>query len=254
MIYIAFIIFTLAVLFFVFYQWQYFMIFSPLYYREEDLCKECTLLSISSDDGIELEGVLYEPEKPLNTLLIFVGRSHDAVGLINRFAELYPKTRIITFNYRSYGESKGIADEKNLFSDGLIVAQLLAKNYGDFYLLGFSIGSSVAAYVASKVDVKALFLVGAFDSITTLAKIKYKIDFSYLLRYKFNTKEFVKNVKAPTYLFVSKADEIAYVESARELKKNIKNLHYYKEFENLSHKELLWDSEVVATIKKGMEL
>ena len=228
------------------------MIFSPLYYREEELCQECKLMSVTTDDNLELEGALYEPKKANNTMLVFVGRSHDAVGLINRFAKLYPQTRIITFNYRSYGRSQGDANEKNLLSDAILIAKLVQKNYGDFYLLGFSIGSSIAAYVASKVPVKALFLIGAFSSIASLAKIKYKINFSYLLRYKFNTKEFLKNVHVPVYLFVSKKDEIAYIESARELKKIVKNLHY-KEFDNLSHKELLWNENVVQTIQKELQ-
>ena len=250
MIYIAFIIFTLLILFFVFYQWQYFMVFSPLYYREEPLCEACTLLSMTTDDGVELEGALYEPQYPHATLLVFVGRSHDAVGLINRFAELYPHARIITFNYRGYGKSKGIPSEKHLLEDGLKIAELVKKNYGDIYLLGFSIGSSVAAYVASKVEVQALFLVGAFDSIVSLAAKKFGINLAAVIRYKFNTKKFMQKVEAPSYLFVSRDDETAYIENARALKESVKNLAYYAEFDGLHHKELLWDERVVAKIRE----
>ncbi|QOP45566.1 alpha/beta hydrolase [Sulfurimonas paralvinellae] len=250
MIYIAFMIFTLLVLIFVFYQWQYFMIFSPLYYREEPLCEFCTPLSIVTDDGIELEGVIYEPTEYKNRLLVFVGRSHDAVALINRFAKLYPNTQIITFNYRSYGKSDGVASEKNFLSDGVKIAELVQKNYGDFYLLGFSIGSSVAAYVATKVKVKGLFLIGAFDSIASLTKSKFGINLKPVLRYCFNTKKFIQQVDVPTYLFVSRDDEIIYIENARALKKAVLNLAYYVEFDNLHHKELLWDERVVKKIKE----
>ncbi len=253
MIYIVFMIFTLLVLIFVFYQWQYFMIFSPLYYREEPLCEACRLLSITTEDGVELEGVVYEPQNYKNRLLVFVGRSHDAVGLINRFANLYPHTQIITFNYRAYGKSGGVASEKNFLQDGLKIAQLVKKNYGDFYLLGFSIGSSVAAYVASKVNVKGLFLVGAFDSIASVATKKFGINLSAMLRYKFNTKKFMQNVDAPTYLFVSKDDELTYIENARVLKNSIKNLVHYIEFDALAHKDLLWDERTVAKIKEVIE-
>jgi pimeloyl-ACP methyl ester carboxylesterase len=253
MIYIAFIIFTLIILLFVFYEWQYFMIFSPLYYRDEPLCQECTPLAIITDDGVELEGVVYEPPKPKSTLLVFVGRSHDALGLINRLAQLYSQTRIVTFNYRSYGKSGGVANEKNLLHDGLKIAEIVKRNYGDFYLLGFSIGSSVAAYVASKVDVKGLFLVGAFDSISSLAAKKFGISLSAMIRYKFQTKKFMQNVDAKSYLFVSKADETVYIENARALKEGIKNLAYYVEYEDLHHKELLWDRRIVAKIRGEIE-
>ncbi|MEN4052935.1 MULTISPECIES: alpha/beta hydrolase [Sulfurimonas] len=225
------------------------MVFSPFHYRDEHLCEACTLLSMTTDDGVELEGVVYEPEYPHSTLLVFVGRSHDAVGLINRFAKLYPQVRIITFNYRSYGKSEGVPNEKNLLQDGLKIAQLIKKNYGDFYLLGFSIGSSVAAYVASKVDVKALFLVGAFDSIPSLAAKKFGINVAAMIRYKFQTKKFMQNVHAASYLFVSRDDETTYIENARALKESINNLVYYVEIDDLHHKGLLWDERVVEKIR-----
>lgn len=253
MIYIAFIIFTFLVLLFVFFQWQYFMIFSPLIYREEALCNKCDILTMQTDDGTELEGAVYEPENPHATLLVFVGRSHDAVALINKLAELYAHARIITFNYRSYGKSAGVVDEKNMFKDGVKIAELVQKNYGNFYILGFSIGSSVAAFVASKVDVNGLFLVGAFDSIPSLVKKKYGLDLSWLLRYKFTTKDFVRNIDADTYLFASRQDEITYIENTRKLKKSIKNLVYYTELDALTHKELLWDRKVVDTIRGVIE-
>jgi hypothetical protein len=253
MIYIAFIILTLLVLIFVFYQWQYFMIFSPTYYRKEPLCEFCSLLSMKTDDNVELEGVIYEPKDPKNTLLVFVGRSHDAVGLINSLAQCYSNSRIVTFNYRAYGKSEGVASEKNFLEDGQKIAELVKKNYGEFYMLGFSIGTSVAAYAASKVEPKALFLLGAFDSIGSLATIKYGFDFSFLLRYKFNTEDFLQKVEAPTYLFVSKTDEIVYIQSARKLKEKISNLVDYEEFEDLAHKELLFDMRIVKKIKEVLE-
>ena len=260
MIYIAFIIFTFFILAFAFYQWQYFMVFSPTFYREKDLCEQCSILSITTKDKKELEGALYEPQNSLNTLLVFVGRSHDAVALINKLAQAYPSTRIIAFNYRSYGRSEGKISEKYLQSDALLIAELVQKNYGDFYLLGYSLGSSIAAFVASKHKVKTLFLVGAFDSIASLAKSKFvqrsffpNIDLSSIFRYKFRTIEYVESIDAPTYLFVSRDDETTYIENARALREKIKNLKLYKELDNLNHKEILWDESVVSSIKEEIE-
>jgi pimeloyl-ACP methyl ester carboxylesterase len=212
---------------------------------------------MKSRDGTELEGVMYEPKNAANTLLFFVGRSHDAVGLINRLSRAYPKTRIITFNYRAYGKSKGKASEKNLLSDALEIAGFVEKNYGEFYLLGYSIGSNIAAFVASKVSVKALFLLGAFDSIASLAKSKFvdkglfpMMDLSKIFRYKFRTYEYVKNVDADTYLFVSEDDETTYIQNSRDLKESVKKLVYYKEFKGLSHKELLSYGAIVEKIRE----
>jgi pimeloyl-ACP methyl ester carboxylesterase len=259
MLYLAFLFFTLIVLYIAFYQWQYFMVFSPVYYRGEELEEEFELLSITTQDGVELEGVVYEPKDLYrklptveSTLLFFGGRSHDSVGLIKKLADSFPHTRIITFNYRSYGKSGGVVSEKNILSDGLLIAKKVQKKYGDFYLLGFSIGSLVASYIASKQKVKELFLVGSFDSVALLAKERFGVGPAWLFRYELDNTKHVQHIDANTYLFVSKDDETTFIQNARNLKNHVKNLVHYKELENLSHKELLWDEEVVCKINEVM--
>ena len=260
MIYIAFLFFIFLFLVLAFYQWQYFMIFSPVYYRDGELDDSFEMLSIITEDKVELEGVVYEPEHAKTTLLFFGGRSHDTVGLIKRLSLLYPRERIITFNYRSYGKSTGDANEENIFKDGVQIATLVQKNYGDFYIAGFSLGSSVSAYVASKLKTSGVFLIGSFDTIASLAREKFvergrfpMIDLSKIFRYKFDNKKHVKNIDAPTYLFVSKDDETTYIKNARNLKECIKNLAFYEEYNGLKHKELLWHEDVINKMNGVME-
>ncbi|NPA60065.1 MAG: alpha/beta hydrolase [Epsilonproteobacteria bacterium] len=253
MIYIIFLLFTFGVLFVAFYQWQYFMIFSPTYYREDELEDGYEILAINVDKNIELEGVVYEPNNAKATLLFFGGRSHDSVGLIKKLSNKFPTTRIITFNYRSYGKSNGVINEKNIFQDSLEIAKIIQKNYGDFYILGFSLGSSVASFVASKHRCSGVFLVGVYDSVAGIGKVKYGVDLSWISRYKFNNTKIVTNIDAKTYVFVSKADKTTYIQNSRNIKKYYKNLTYYVEFEDLTHKELLWNDMVVKKINEVLD-
>ncbi|WP_373001982.1 alpha/beta hydrolase [Sulfurimonas sp.] len=233
---------------FAFYQWQYFVVFSPTYFRERELNSSCEILSITTDDGVELEGVVYEPSDAKNTILFFGGREHDSVGLIDRLASEFENSRIITFNYRSYGRSGGVASEKNILQDALKIAEIVQKHYGDFYILGFSIGASVAESVAKRHKTLGVFLIGAFDSILSIAKEKYGIAPSWMLRYKFDNLELLENIEVPTYVFSSKSDEVVDIKNARNLKNSVKELVFYKEFDDLSHKELLWNDEVIKKI------
>jgi len=251
--YTIFLLLTFLILVLAFYEWQYYMVFSPTYYREELLDEAYCALEIQTEDGVFLEGVLYTPKEFDATLLFFGGRSHDSVGLIKKLSLALPHARIITFNYRSYGKSGGSVNEKNMFSDGLEIARLMQKNYGDFYILGFSLGASVASYVAGKVAVLGLFLVGPFDSLALLGKERLGVDLSFFYRYKFDNINLVKNLDVKTYVFVSKSDETTYIKNARNLKNHVKNLCLYKELENITHKELLWNEEVLYEIKKVLK-
>jgi hypothetical protein len=252
MIYIAFLFFTFLIIIFALYQWQYFVVFSPVYYRDEELNENCEILSITTDDGVELEGVVYEPREAKNTILFFGAREQDSVGLINKLASEFQNSKIITFNYRSYGRSDGVINEKNILEDAKKIAEIVQKNYGDFYILGFSLGASVAASVACEHKSLGVFLVGAFDSIASMAKVKYGVASSWLIRYKFDNIKFVKKIEAPIYIFSSKRDEIVSIENARNLKNSVKNLVFYKEFDSLSHKELLWNEETTNKINGVM--
>lgn len=253
MIYILFLCFTFFIFVFAFYHLQYHLMFTPKYYRSTELDDSFEVLSIDTSDGVELEGVIYTPKHYKATMLFFPGRSYDGVGLIEKISCAYPNVRIVTFNYRSYGRSKGVLNEKNIFSDSLHITKVIKKNYGDIYISGFSLGSSVASYVASKESILGLFLLGPFDSISGLTRIKYGLNLSWILRYKFDNTSFVKDIQAETYIFASKADNITYIQSVQNLKKHVKNLVFYKEFEDLSHNQLLCNEDIIKKVTLALE-
>jgi alpha/beta superfamily hydrolase len=232
------------------YQLQYFVLFSPRYFREKECDKGYEILSITSDDGVELEGAIYRRQDAKSTILFFGGREQDSVGLISRLAIRHKYSTIITFNYRSYGRSKGSLNEKNIFSDALKISKIVQKNYGDFYILGYSLGASVALYVASQIQSRGVFLVGAFDSLASLAKQKFRVNISWFLKYTFDNIEFLKSIDAKIYIFASTADEVVSSESSQNLKNGVKNLGFFKNVEALSHRELFWSDEVCQGINE----
>jgi len=253
MIYIAFLVFTLLVLGIALYQWQYFMIFSSTYYRKDDLAKNCEILSLTTDDGVELEGVIYEPADATQTLLVFNGRSHDSVGLIDKLSQSYSTIRIITFNYRSYGRSKGRASEKNLLKDSLKIAEIVQKHYGDFSVLAYSIGTNIASFLASKHRVKRLILIAPFHSLESLMKSKVGINVRMILRYKLHTANYMTSVTAPVYLFASIHDEIIDIQSTRDLQAFMKSLVFTQELEGIGHEKLMFDTHIVQKINEVLD-
>ena len=248
MIYLIFILITLSVLVLALYQLQFFLVFDPKKHKREHLDARYTALEIKADDGTLLEGIEYTPKEFKHTLFYIGARSQDSVALIHKLSHHFEECRILTFNYRGYGNSKGVPSEKNLYNDALHVAKKFQEHYGEFSVAGFSLGSSLAAYVASKIKVKHLFLLGGFDSVRALF---LKRGFpSFLIKYSFDTVSYLKNVDADTYLVSSIDDDVVPIENAHNLKTNIKNLAEYKELSRYNHDEILFSQESVDLVKK----
>lgn len=252
MIYIAFIIVTLLLLLFVFYQWQYFAMFHPSKYRQDKLDDKFTILEIQAKDKTPLEGVVYTPDDIKATIFYLGGISQDSVGLIYKLSQCYQEYQIVTFNYRGYGNSQGSPSELSILDDALHVSDLIEKRYGHFVLMGYSFGSCIASYIASQKKVDKLILIGAFDSIKNLAKIKYPFIPRFLIRYSFDTSSYVKNVECDTYLIYSADDDIVYLKSTLDLRKNIKHLVEFKELSGYNHHQLLCCDETIYFVKKAL--
>lgn len=250
MIYLIFTIVTLVILLIFLYQLQFFLVFDPKIHRREKLDARYTYLKIKAEDGTLLEGVTYSPQKFKHTIFYLGGRSQDCVALIHKLSYNFEDYRILTLNYRGYGNSKGMLDEKNIYADALYVAKKFQENYGEFSIVGFSLGSSVAAYVASKIKAEKLFLFGGFDSVLNIFKSRKSYIPAFMVKYIFDTALHVKNVDADTYLVSSRDDDVVPLKNAHNLKEKIKNLVEYKELSRYNHDEILFCDESVALVKR----
>ncbi len=237
-----------------FYFLQHKLVFNPKHHLERSWmithAHAYHLQEMEVAPGIMLEGIVYEPEKPSTTLLYFGGRSQDSVALIGMFSEHCPDIRIVTFNFRGYGESGGQPAEDVLLEDGLKIFDWCAQEYGETALLGFSLGSSVAAYVGSHRHAQKVVLVAAFSSVAKLMQAKLALLPNFIIRHHFDTAAFVQNILSPLYLYVAEDDLVVPISHARNLKENVRNLAEYSEFSGYEHKELLFSDEVIEKLKK----
>ena len=184
---------------------------------------------ITTKDSKKLYGVYLENDKKLPLAIYFGGNSENAVDFIETLKHI-KKYNFLIFNYRGYGLSEGKPSKDALLSDALEIYD----KFGDekSVIIGRSLGSSVASYVASIKKVDKLFLITPFDSLEAVATIHMRaVPISLLLKHNFNTIEYVKELKTPTYMLVAKNDLTVPKKYSDNLKKHIKNLKFYKEVE-----------------------
>jgi len=131
------------------------------------------------------------------------------------------------FDYRGFGDSTGYPSEEGLYRDAEAVWQFVSQKEGidakQVILLGNSLGSGPSSYLASKIHPKGLILVAGYSSLVSVAssQILYR-PFSFLLKHKFPTSEYIAKLTDTCTIFVhGKDDEVIPFSELRKLTDSI---------------------------------
>lgn len=182
--------------------------------------KKSTIEYTFSHAGETLNGWLMNEEAAKDLLIIYYGGNAEdifySIAEFNNFKE----SAVLFVNYRGYGTSGGKPGEKELFSDALAIIDDVHKKYSPqkTYLIGRSLGSGVAAYVASKREVSGVILVTPYDSIESLARRQFPfLPTSLLLKHKFRSIDYVEKITCPSLVIYGGRDSIISPKSTEKL-------------------------------------
>jgi len=165
-------------------------------------------LTLHVKEGVTLEGVLrQDAQSDAGLIIYFGGNADDATHIVDYVKELQGYD-VIAFNYRGYGASTGTPSEEALFADALKIYDTYAKGR-KVIVLGRSLGTGVATYLASERVVDGLVLLTPYDSILSIAKIKYPFfPIDLMLKNKFETVEYLPLVKSKIAVIEVEKDTI----------------------------------------------
>ena len=142
-------------------------------------------------------------------VLYLGGNAEDVSHSIEAIAPAFPNVALYLPHYRGYGGSSGRPSEAALFADALAVFDELHRRHAPVMLVGRSLGSGVAAYVASRRPVSCVVLVTPFES---LAALRASLDPAplvwWLLRDRFDSAGYAAAITAPTLLLAAADDDI----------------------------------------------
>ena len=89
-------------------------------------------------------------------------------------------------------------------------------------VLGYSIGTGPAAYLASTNHPSLLILQAPYYSLTDMMRHTYPVIPTFLLKYRFDTYQYIKECKMPIVIFHGNQDEVIYFNSSIKLKEFFK--------------------------------
>jgi len=144
-------------------------------------------------------------------------------------------------DYPGFGKSTGERTEKKLYAQALQVEKMAAAKYGkdSIILYGKSLGTGIAAYVASQTDVKRLILETPYSSIPDLFSSYAPVyPTERMADYKIPTKEYLPEIKYPVTIFHGTDDNVVFYSCASKLKAYLKPTDEFITIEKGNHHNL----------------
>jgi len=165
-------------------------------------------------DDIELHGWYIAAPGSEQVLLFFHGNAGN-ISHRRESIEIFHRLGLNVFiiDYRGYGKSQGSPDESGLYKDAAAAWQYLTETRGysgeQILIFGRSLGGVVAAKLASEVDARGLILESTLSSARDFAQDVFKIlSRVVVMRYDFNTSDYIQRVDYPVLVLHSPEDEI----------------------------------------------
>ena len=179
-------------------------------------------LEIAASDGVRLRGfVLPADRTPAPTVVCFGGNAEEASWMLAESP--WPRDwTIVAMNYRGYGASEGSPGERALTSDALMIFDAVARRSDvdarQIVVLGRSLGTAVAVYLASERAVAGVVLASPFDSLTAVGRVHYPwLPVSLLLRHRFDAAALAVRNRMPLLAIVGDRDSIVPMARSRAL-------------------------------------
>jgi uncharacterized protein len=169
---------------------------------------------LETPDHIRLHGwyVASETHNPAPLIMYFGGYSEEVSHMLWDMEGLEDASLLLV-NYRGYGLSEGKPSETNLFRDALFLYDEFSKrkeiDKSNIFAIGKSLGSGVAVYLASKRPLKAIILLAPYDSLKSVAQVRYPYaPVSLILKHPFDSISRAPAITIPLLALISSDDTV----------------------------------------------
>jgi pimeloyl-ACP methyl ester carboxylesterase len=179
-------------------------------------------LEFEASDGARLRGWLVKPAAIRAPLLVYYGGNAEEVSWQAHDPSWPTGWSLAIVNYRGYGASDGVPSERALFADALLVFDTLIQrpdvDPARVVLVGRSLGSGIATFVAYERSVAGVILVSPYDSMVAVAGRHYPwLPVSLLLKHPFDSHSRAPRIHAPLMAIVGERDTIIPPTHSRKL-------------------------------------
>lgn len=204
----------------------------------------------ATPDGETLHGVHIPPVQksygPKILVLGFGGNAWNGQDVATYLHELYPDSHVVAFHYRGYRPSTGKPSADALLADAPLAydAAVARVRPHKTVAVGFSIGSGVAASLATRKPVSGIILVTPFDSLKAVASSLYPwLPIGMLFRNEVDTIAGLAGSNVPVAIVAAGNDEIIPSSRTEALRPGVPNLVFDRTIAGATHNDIYARSE-----------
>ncbi len=155
-----------------------------------------------------------------HALIYFGGNAESIQNMRENLAAWFPEHSHYLLAYRGYGASDGRPEEALLFADALALFDHAKNQTGTevVSVMGRSLGSGVASYIASQRPVHRLVLITPFDSLAGVAGHHYPwLPVDLLIRDRFDSARHLADFRGPVLIVSAGRDQVIPAQSTDRL-------------------------------------
>jgi pimeloyl-ACP methyl ester carboxylesterase len=201
-------------------------------------------MTVRTPDGQTLHGVRIpadEPDPTRTLILAFGGNAWNGQDVAEYLHELFPEHDVVAFHYRGYTPSTGSPSANALIADAPLVydAALAHLAPSRVVVVGFSIGTGVAAQLSRSRPVHGLILVTPFDSLKAVAQSMFPwLPVGPLFAHEMDAATALTDSAVPVAIVSAARDEIVPTARTDALRKAVGNLVFDRTIAGAGHNDI----------------
>jgi pimeloyl-ACP methyl ester carboxylesterase len=215
-------------------------------------------LSVDTADKHKLAGIFIPADRKARhrTLILgFGGNGWNSQDVAEYLHELFPDDEVVAFHYRGYAPSTGSPSAEALIADAPLVYDFAVERLkpARIVAVGFSIGSGIAAQLATRRKLNGLILVTPFDSLKAVAQSMFPwLPIGPFFDHEIDAASALSAVETPVALIAAERDEIVAAERTQVLREHVRKLAFDRTIGRAGHNDIYARSDFQAAMREAL--